>query len=358
MIRINNIYQGNVIDVLKKFPDNFIDCCITSPPYFGLRDYGTAKWEGGDKKCDHFHFLEGHGEKSLLQTGSQGTQQYYYKDICKKCGAVRKDDQIGLEKTPELYVQKLTTIFNEVKRILKKEGTLWLNLGDSYNGSGQDSGKKEGGISQQIGNRLVGKTSPTKGIKIKGIKPKDLIGIPWMVAFALRDNGWYLRQDIIWSKPNPMPEPVADRCTKSHEYIFLLSKSRSYYYDSESIKEKASQNRWGGHISPDFNNSKGDYNGLNHDRDMMPNIRNKRDVWVVNTESYSEAHFATFPVKLIIPMIKAGCPKNGIVLDPFMGSGTVGFVARQYNRNYIGIELNYDYIKLAKKRIDSLGLFK
>lgn len=309
MIRTNTIYQGNTIDILKKFPDNFIDCCITSPPYFGLRDYGCS-------------------------------------------------DQIGLEKTPEEYVQKLVMIFNEIKRILKKEGTLWLNLGDTYNGSGQDSGKKEGNKSQQIGNRIVGKVASSKGINIKGIKPKDLIGIPWMVAFALRNDGWYLRQDIIWHKPNPMPEPVVDRCTKSHEYVFLLSKSKTYYYDSESIKERLSQNKWGKHISPDFNNFKEDYNGLNHDKDIIPNIRNKRDVWTINTEPYSEAHFATFPVKLIIPMIKAGCPKNGIVLDPFIGSGTVGFVARQYNRNFIGIELNKDYIKLANKRIDSLGLFK
>jgi len=371
---INKIYEGDVLQVLKTFPDESIDCCVTSPPYWGLRDYGTATWIGGDCNCDHKQYLGGHGDDSMKQVSSNGTQMYNYKDICKKCGAVRQDKQIGLEKTPEEYVQTMVVIFNEVKRVLKKEGTLWLNLGDSYCGSGSKGDLKDpehpegrNGLSVALNNR------------IEGMKPKDLVGIPWMTAFALRSAGWYLRQDIIWHKPNPMPESVTDRCTKSHEYIFLLSKSNKYYFDqilekaefssikrlSQDIENQEGSNRvpfkingnmkavgrrkndgtnYGGN-GTGFQDHSG-YNNLDN-----PYVRNKRDVWTINTRPYKEAHFATFPEELIIPMIKAGCPENGVVLDPFMGAGTTGLVCKKLNRNYVGIELNPKYIEIAEKRI-------
>lgn len=296
----NKIIQGDVLEVLKTLPDEIIDCCITSPPYWGLRDYGV-------------------------------------------------DGQIGLERTPEEYVKKMVDVFMEVRRVLKKDATLWLNLGDSYAAGGNGGGTKK-----QDSNRG---TIALKG-KIKkappGLKQKDIVGIPWMVAFALRSDGWYLRQDIIWHKPNPMPESVTDRCTKSHEYVFLLSKSPKYYFDHDAIKEKAKQNRWGGKKPINTENSKGNINGLNRNRDMMPEMRNKRSVWSIPTKPFKEAHFATFPEDLIIPMVKAGCPKDGIVLDPFMGAGTTGLVAKKLGRSYIGIELNPAYIKIAEDRIKSV----
>jgi len=348
---INKIYEGDVLQVLKTFPDESIDCCVTSPPYWGLRDYGTATWIGGDCNCDHKQYLGGHGDDSMKQVSSNGTQMYNYKDICKKCGAVRQDKQIGLEKTPEEYVQTMVVIFNEVKRVLKKEGTLWLNLGDSYCGSGSKGDLKDpehpegrNGLSVALNNR------------IEGMKPKDLVGIPWMTAFALRSAGWYLRQDIIWHKPNPMPESVTDRCTKSHEYIFLLSKQNKYYFDQILEPYTEPMNKWGGDELVANNESmwdEGTGQSTYRDRNMRPNPdgKNKRSVWTVNTRPYKEAHFATFPEELIIPMIKAGCPENGVVLDPFMGAGTTGLVCKKLNRNYVGIELNPKYIEIAEKRI-------
>ena len=346
---INKIYEGDVLQVLKTFPDESIDCCVTSPPYWGLRDYGTATWIGGDCNCDHKQYLGGHGDDSMKQVSSNGTQMYNYKDICKKCGAVRQDKQIGLEKTPEEYVQTMVVIFNEVKRVLKKEGTLWLNLGDSYCGSGSKGDLKDpehpegrNGLSVALNNR------------IEGMKPKDLVGIPWMTAFALRSAGWYLRQDIIWHKPNPMPESVTDRCTKSHEYIFLLSKSNKYYFDQILEPYTEPMNRWGGDELVANNESMWDEGtGQSTYRNMRPNPdgKNKRSVWTVNNRPYKEAHFATFPEELIVPMIKAGCPENGLVLDPFMGAGTTGLVCKKLKRNYVGIELNPKYIEIAEKRI-------
>lgn len=307
-MEINKIYQGDVLEVLKTFPDECIDCVVTSPPYWGLRDYGV-------------------------------------------------DNQIGLESTPEEYVNKIVEIFREIKRILKKEGTAWLNLGDSYNGTGY--GQENNNSPKQLSNRGA-KTSASNGKNIKTLKPKDLVGIPWRVAFALQTDGWYLRQDIIWHKPNPMPESVTDRCTKSHEYVFLLAKSQKYFYDNEAIKDKyiAPMNRWGGDkLKADGISKwdKGTGQTTYRKRNMRPdpNGRNKRSVWTIKTKPFSEAHFATFPTDLIEPMIKAGCPENGIVLDPFMGSGTTALVAKRLNRNYVGIELNPEYIKIAEDSIKS-----
>lgn len=270
----DKIYQGNAIDVLKNFEDNSIDCCITSPPYYALRDYGV-------------------------------------------------DGQIGLEETPEKYIERLTEVFMEVHRVLKPEGTLWVNIGDSYNGY-KGNASNDNFETEYAGHRNQPARTSRFGLEAKNIKAKDLIGIPWMLAFSLRNAGWYLRQDIIWHKPNPMPESVTDRCTKSHEYIFLLSKSSNYYFDYEAIQEGS-----------------------------IDNIgkRNKRDVWSVNVKPCKEAHFATYPEELVDPCILAGCPQGGIVLDPFMGSGTTGIVANKLCRHYVGIELNPDYVKIAERRI-------
>lgn len=330
------LLQGDVIEQLKTLPDESINCCVTSPPYWGLRDYGV-------------------------------------------------DGQIGLEKTPEEYVAKMVDVFREVKRVLRKDGTLWLNLGDSY-ASYRDGkatpdttrGDSNGTLvpKGQARNRMASTFMGTD------IKHKDLVGIPWMVAFALRADGWYLRSDIIWSKPNPMPESVTDRPTKAHEYIFLLSKSERYYYDYKAIREPATENTIK-RLSQDIDNQAGSarvpgkangnmkavgridkqrghgrrHAGFNERWDLMTKEerasmgRNKRTVWTVATQPFSEAHFATFPPKLVEPCILAGCPVGGTVLEPFAGSGTTLFVAEQLERNSIGIELNPDYCRLIERRM-------
>ena len=246
-MKTEKIYQGNCIEVLKEIPDESIDCVVTSPPYWGLRDYGTAEWEGGDENCEHIEQKCLASDKKKLSGGrgdkTRQTISMQYKNKCKKCGAIRKDSQLGLEETPEEFVANLVKVFSEVKRVLKKEGSVWLNLGDSYAMSSMRGKNSEfkGAINQS----KQGIVGIDKKIPI-GLKPKDLVGIPWRVAFALQADGWYLRQDIIWHKPNPMPESVQDRCTKAHEYIFLLTKSPKYFYDAGAIKEKAVGGRWGG----------------------------------------------------------------------------------------------------------------
>ncbi len=317
-MEINYIYCGDALAVLKTFPNETINCCITSPPYWGLRDYGTAKWEGGDANCDHKtgRFERGNlSEKQMSNTGSDGDEAT---NTCPKCGAIRIDSQIGLEETSEQYVGKLVEVFREVKRVLRNDGTVWLNLGDTYN-AGRNGGWAGGteGISRP---NIAPKQS---GVNAKNLKPKDLVGIPWMVAFALRADGWYLRQDIIWHKPNPMPESVTDRCTKSHECVFLLAKSQKYHYDADAIKEKAAYDGRTDTImkgSPKYadgfvpEESAQTVHARGHERwNKNENgicVRNKRSVWTVNTLPFEEAHFATFPEKLIEPMIKAGCPEQ------------------------------------------------
>lgn len=275
--------------------------CVTSPPYYGLRDYGH-------------------------------------------------DGQIGLEETPEEYIAAMVEVFRCVKDVLSDDGTVWLNIGDSYNGSG-GQGTKPNIMSKEAAEGRGGKP-----IRVDGIKPKDLVGIPWMLAFALRADGWYLRQDIIWYKPNPMPESVQDRCTKAHEYIFLLSKSQKYYYDHEAIKDPVKQD-WGTRDRTEgkyHNEGSGlqPHSGLEKSYEMA----NKRSVWTVNTKPYAGAHFAVFPQELIEPCILAGAPVGGIVLDPFMGSGTTAQVAQNLGRQYIGCELNTDYKPLQEKRVAQQAL--
>jgi DNA modification methylase len=303
----NIIFNEDCRVGLRKLPDKSVDCCVTSPPYYGLRNYGMS-------------------------------------------------EQIGLEETPELYISQLVEIFTEVKRILKPKGTLWVNIGESYAGSGRGKGDiNKKGIQQKAS--YVGDF--IKPYRLNGYKNKDLIGIPWLLAFALRDAGWYLRQDIIWAKPNPMPESIKDRCTKSHEYIFLLSKSAKYHFDHEAIQTETAG------TMHDKTSRKGNktyptelINGMRNSEGYYPKA-NKRDVWTVNTAPEPEAHFACFPKMLISDCIKAGCPENGIVLDPFMGSGTTAVVARKLNRKYVGFELNPDYMKIADAKLKrELGIFQ
>jgi DNA modification methylase len=351
------IIIGDALTELRKLPAESADCCVTSPPYFGLRDYGV-------------------------------------------------DGQLGLETTPDEVIAGMVRVFEEVRRVLRSDGTLWLNMGDSYAGSGRGGyigGKSglEGSIESQDQSRIAKGSQVAAGLHEKarqsgsigrawtpappGLKQKDLIGIPWMLAFALRADGWYLRQDIIWSKPNPMPESVRDRCTKSHEYLFLMAKRHRYYFDAEAIMDgvasdtiarakrgRSDSHKWAdggpgnqtiGKVAPSAGRIRGvpprhaqypessDQSGL----DNVPRGlgRNKRSVWNVATQPFGEAHFATFPPDLIEPCIKAGCPRGGTVLDPFFGAGTTGLVADRLRRNCVGIELNPEYAAIARHRIDA-----
>lgn len=286
------IWHGDCREVLRGLDESSVHCVVTSPPYWGLRDYGT-------------------------------------------------DGQLGLEETPADHVANMVEVFREVRRVLREDGTLWLNYGDCYASTGS------------------------------GLKPKDLCGIPWRVAFALQEDGWWLRQDIIWHKPDPMPESVTDRCTKAHEYIFLLAKSPRYYYDADAVKEKQSilgiarakysrvgsaknkaaiETEKNNHINPKFDEA-------TRARERAGHGRNRRSVWTIATNRYPGAHFATFPPDLVKPCIMAGCPDGGTVLDPFTGSGTVAEVARANGCRFVGAELNPEYIELAKKRLQQRGLF-
>lgn len=272
MVKVNEIIHGDALKILNEYPDKFFRCCVTSPPYWGLRDYGIS-------------------------------------------------NQIGAECDVEGYIDSLINIFREVRRTLTDDGTLWLNIGDSYtsgNRTWRDSDRRNPA-------REMSYRPPTP----KGLKPKDLIGVPWRVAFALQADGWYLRSDIIWYKPNCQPESVKDRPTRSHEYLFLLTKSEKYYYDYEAIKEP-SKSKIG--------------------------LRNRRTVWSIKTEPNKYGHFAMFPESLIEPCILAGSEEEDIILDPFMGSGTVGVVSKKLNRKYVGIEINSDYIKIAKERIGEVDI--
>ena len=366
------ILHGHVLDKLQEIESESVQCVVTSPPYWGLRDYGTATWEGGDADCEHIQKKLTHGGEAARPY--QEEVKYQYKDVCKKCGAKRIDSQLGLEKTPEEFVENMVKVFREVKRVLKKDGTCWLNLGDSYAGSWGNAGGQNRGNGKQ---RAIVKGSVVKdqeqrngtfvppgarGFRDLGIKPKDLIGIPWRVAFALQSDGWYLRQDIIWAKPNPMPESVTDRCTKAHEYIFLLSKSQKYYYDAEAIKEDASAPEVTHKSSNKTNAQEKAFMGnaptnLGRCGTSEDGKRNKRSVWTVTTKPFKEAHFAVFPPKIPELCIKAGTKEGDTVLDPFFGSGTTGWVAQRLGRKWIGIELNAEYIKIAEKRFIQHELF-
>jgi DNA modification methylase len=313
------ILIGDARKRLAELPDGSVRTCVTSPPYFGLRDYGH-------------------------------------------------EGQMGLEETPEAYVNKMVELFREVRRVLADDGTVWLNIGDSYVGgkgqSGQDSPKfqaqraAEGVSINQAYHQIAGKkqTRPTDNrakMREAGLKPKDLIGIPWRVAFALQEDGWYLRQDIIWAKPNPMPESVRDRCTRSHEYVFLLSKSPRYYYDHEAVKEDAVTGSWDamppiGGVKQTNGNDNRTYSGNTPENNGK---RNRRDVWTIATKPFRGAHFAVMPEALVEPCVLAGTAEGDTVLDPFTGSGTVAVVSLRHGRNFVGTELNPEYGDIARERI-------
>jgi DNA modification methylase len=359
------VLHGDVRDKLRELPDESVHCVVTSPPYWGLRDYGTATWEGGDETCDHKPERQKRNDRPLgaFHGGSDegnGSREPTYKDTCHDCGATRIDSQLGLEPTPEQYVENMVAVFREVRRVLRSDGTVWLNLGDSYavNGGARDYGSTDGAVGR--GDAPGGpRRAPST------LKPKDLVGIPWRVAFALQADGWYLRSDIIWSKPNPMPESVTDRPTKSHEYLFLLAKSARYYFDADAVREGVSENTHsrGSGIGPK-NAGIAFGQGIKNNEDFAAAIngpvsaRNIRSVWTVATQPYPGAHFATFPPKLIEPCIKAGCPEGGTVLDPFAGSGTTGMVAQSLSRRAILIDLNVDYLGqlMDRNRDIPLGL--
>ena len=312
------IINGDALEELKKLPSESVDMCVTSPPYYGLRDYGVA-------------------------------------------------GQIGLEDTPPGYIERLTDVFREVKRVLKPQGTLWLNIGDSYWGSGSRgydfTGKFTEASKVQTGSKgtIDLHNIPKLVGNVGEYKNKDLIGIPWMLAFALRADGWYLRQDIIWAKTNCMPESVTDRCTKSHEYIFLFSKQPQYYFDNGAIQEKCEEESEKRYKTPFFKGKQQEHfrkDGAVNTEGMkeFTGKRNKRDVWRVSCSSYKEAHFATFPEQLIEPCILAGSAKGGVVLDPIFGSGTTGVVATKHDRDFIGIELNPEDVKLAERRLSEVQI--
>lgn len=362
------VLVGDNRETIKSLPDQSVNTVVTSPPYFGLRDYGTGKWVGGDPECNHMRDSKvgdstSTGHKGMDDKG-HAVGDAIYKDECKKCGAVREDSQFGLEETPEEFCENLVKLFREIRRVLKDDGTVWLNLGDSYAGSGKnrnaDGTSNAGENTKQSTSQgtTEGNLRPVKANEI-GLKAKDLIGIPWRVAFALQADGWYLRQDIIWNKPNPMPESVKDRCTKAHEYIFLLSKSKSYYYDHEAIKEplkypNETRRPLGSKGAWQMDGREQRENGGGSAYDGYPTKRNKRSVWTVTPKSFKGAHFATFPPELIEPCILAGCPEGGTVLDPFGGSGTTAGVAYLHDRNSILCELNPEYVKLVESRIEGI----
>jgi DNA modification methylase len=349
---MNKIEFGDCRETMRRWASEGIKAqtCVTSPPYYGLRDYGTGKWVGGDENCDHVESENKHGGQRADR--NQEGYKKKYKDICKKCNAVREDGQIGLEETPEQYIEAMVEVFRCVWDVLEDDGTLWLNIGDSYCGTRS----KGDWVDPKNPNGRNGQ-SVSKTEKLEGYKSKDLIGIPWMLAFALRADGWYLRQDIIWHKPNPMPESVQDRCTKAHEYIFLFSKKQHYHFDHEAIKEEGviPAGTLAAKGSAERQNQKG-VNARPPEYKEYDGQRNKRSVWTVTTKPYEGAHFAVFPTDLIEPCILAGAPVGGVVLDPFMGSGTTAQVAQNLGRKYLGCELNLDYQPLQNKRLAQQSL--
>ena len=361
--------------------DKSVQCVVTSPPYWGLRDYGTAVWDGGSEECGHIatELRRGLNLAQSVASTRGGAKKCAtvggipFRRACLKCGAVRTDKQLGLEDTPEEYVAEMVDVFREVRRVLRDDGTLWMNMGDSYcNGTTamrppSKSGTAFGWVSEA--NQICRNGTPP------GCKPKDLMGMPWTLALALRADGWFLRCDIIWSKPNPMPESVTDRPTKAHEYIFLLAKSERYFYNADAIAEKTTgtahsrgdglnpkarvPSGWdtneGGHTGKTgrYARSKQNESFSAAAAGLLPigSNRNKRSVWEVAPQAFPEAHFATFPEELIRPCILAGCPPGGVVLDPFMGSGTTALVARNLQCHAVGLELNPAYIEIANRRL-------
>jgi DNA modification methylase len=424
---------GNALELLREMPEQSVHCCITSPPYYGLRDYGTGEWEGGDEACDHLRRdLADNDNLSRSPASTRGggasrggADHLQFGAVCEKCGATRIDEQIGLEDSPDEFVGKLVEVFREVHRVLRDDGTLWLNLGDSY---ARSAGPRNGHFGRTAAGAMIPDGRDTRRTPA-GTKSKDLLGIPWMVAFALRADGWYLRSEIIWNKPNPMPSSATDRPTVAHETIFLLAKSERYYYDAVAIREPDKESDHARTVlggQPSLEPTNGlhpPHGGLRTAAGRDGAGANKRDVWTVATRPYPEAHFATYPPQLIEPMVFAGVPRQvcdecgapwerqlerkfygnlrtadnrdgrhdaerglsrnnfggasrqaeyvppktigweatcscedegtavGVVLDPFVGSGTTLEVAVRNGRSAIGLDLNPKNEALVRKRM-------
>lgn len=380
MIEKNKIYTESCRETLRRMPADFVDCVITSPPYWGLRDYQNPPevW-GGDDDCVHTWADEiianrtdsrrnsiywdtggSPAGNALLEKPSHGS-------FCQSCGAWY--GCLGLEPSPVIFVENLVSIFREIYRVLKPSGTVWLNLGDSYTvkSAGRASEKHNGFHNWKSFRRDRAAVIPCKSKRLprgKGkwgggnvfcaeLREKNLAGVPWRVALALQNTRWFLRQEIIWHKKNPMPESVQDRCTKAHEHIFLLTKEPRYYFDHEAIAEEKAVST----VSDNLGNGDGErrFPGMNGNGGTnlggSEGRRNKRSVWEIASQPFPGAHFATFPEALPRTCILAGCPENGIVYDPFMGAGTTGLVARKLQRHFIGSEVNADYCKMARKRV-------
>ena len=352
---------GDNRQALKELADASVQTVVTSPPYWGLRDYGTATWIGGDESCDH-ETPRSRGA-DIKADDKQGTSKGSRPNLqwdC-KCGAIREDNQIGLEQSPDDFIEQLCVVFDEVWRVLKDDGTIWVNLGDSYSAM-RDSKASPDSLRTGEGTRVGSAANRNpENLRKAGLKHKDLVGIPWRFAFAMQARGWYLRSDIIWHKPNPMPESVTDRPTKSHEYIFLMTKAPRYYYDHEAIKEDAiwAEEKRAGKGRLHYDGKRQGEKGTGQENFVsIVDKKNKRSVWQVNVKGYKEAHFATYPTELIEPCILAGSKEGDTVLDPFSGSGTTGEVALKHGRNYIGLELNPEYAAISEKRItDAVGMF-
>lgn len=379
----DKILEGNCLETLKKLPDESIDCIVTSPPYWGLRNYGTATWEGGDPKCTHekakikSRYDYSLSENSIQDVDRVGSDAPRYKDECPTCGAKKVDFQLGLEPTFEEYIDKLCTLFDEGKRALKKHGTCWVNLGDTYN-STQAGNIKPTGFQQRTPEEREAKAlfKRTKA----DLPDKCLLQIPFRFSIEMCNRGWILRNVIIWHKPNCMPTSVEDRFTVDFEYVFFFVKERKYYFEQQLEKTKTPGSV---QVSKEGDKSsliKDTVNATYFDRDYITgDMKNKRAVWTISPKPFKGAHFATYPFELIEPMVKAGCPRYvckkcgkprekvnekefsdcgckagfeaGIVLDPFMGSGTTAVMAKKLHRDYVGLELNPEYIKMANKRI-------
>jgi DNA modification methylase len=410
---MNKLYRGDCLKILRRLPDESVQCCVTSPPYWGLRDYGTAKWQGGNAECDH----SPRAHQSTAKSNGTDALRDKPGQIC-KCGARRIDQQLGLESTPEAYIARMVEVFGEVRRVLRDDGTLWLNIGDTFNSSPSNQQGRKGTSSGLISSKYASDGMAGNGRQhrdVPGLKSKDLVGIPWRLAFALQADGWYLRSDIIWHKPNPMPESVTDRPTKAHEYVFLLTKSARYFWDAEAVRESGTGRSTGnknvkGAGEPGFEIR----DGFLKVADVEWHTRNIRSVWQITPKPFRGAHFATFPPALVERCVKAGtsergcCPHCGkawervtkhspmilrrserthsmgrtrssgtmlepprsktlgfrpacdcpaaapvpcVVLDPFIGSGTTAAVAKALGRDCVGIDLNPKYLTMARARI-------
>ena len=396
------LYCGDALAALHELPSESVHCIATSPPFYALRDYGTGRWEGGDPECSHRRSATGGNPKQGANKGNNNEEAAPFRDVCGLCGATRIDQQIGLESTPEEWAQKLVEVFREARRVLRKDGTLWVECGDSYAATATSDRR----MLQPTG--LDGTPATTRQPQmiarrtaLGAVKPKDLLGTPWLLAFALRADGWWLRGCNIWAKPNAMPESAKDRCTTAHSYVFQLSRSARYFFAGDAISEPAVWERWGDQTVPKHEGTKTaagwipaktknelaaefdhrraglvgqkwkdtgrrtngrrerteDMRGFDNRLERADGFKHPRSVWTIPTQGFPEAHFATWPEALARRIILAACPEDGVVLDPFAGSGTTLLVARKLGRRGIGIDLNPEYLNMAARRLSQQSLF-